>query len=774
MKRAYIILLLLMLVLPGAQAQRVGVVFSGGGAKGLYHIGILKALEENRIPVDYIAGTSMGAIIAGLYAIGYTPEEMAQLFLSDQVKLWMSGRIEREYMFYFNRMQPRQDMISLNLDLKAERNIAVLPTSLVPSTQIDMAFNEIFATATAYTEGDFDELFVPFRCVASDVYNKQAVVYREGDIGKAIRASMTIPMVFRPLKADSVLLYDGGIYNNFPWEPLEEDFQPDIFIGGKCVKGLQNPDETNLVEQIEAITMMHTDFDLPEGKGILIERVFDDVGMLDFGRAQYIMDLGYADAMEMMDSIKSRIPRRQQPDELLNKRLAFRSELPELVFEDYQVKGLTNHQSRYVRRLLGLDDEEARSFDYQQFKSAYFKILSEGEIIGDYPEMVYNDSTGFFTVNLPLRSKPSFRIKFGGNISSAALNQAYFGTEYKMMAQSAHTFSFDGNFSGAYTSVRGGWRTDFYLKTPIYFELKYNYNAYNYRKAPNWSKFSKYGYHGYRDNYFSGSLGIPWGRSSAVQLRFNGASNRFDYYERDYILQQFGSSDQTVFKYYGAQLGVTTRTLNFAQFPTRGIAQSISAIFVNGRENFHPGENYEPWEQVGTADASDAGPVNPYPEKATRRWLGARYTREQYYSLNRWLSLGYHIDAVYTSIPDFYTEHGTNFVSPGFAPTPYSQALYMDKFRSKWYLGTGVMPTIEFGDNFYLKNSAYLFFSDKFLESGLRMKDKIRYILDFSLVYQSPIGPASLTVTNFEETTRRWFVVFNFGYTLFNKRGLFY
>ncbi len=243
MKRVCLLVLLLWIVsLSAVRGQRVGVVFSGGGAKGLYHIGILKALEENRIPVDYISGTSMGAIIAGLYAIGYTPDEMARLFLSDQVRLWMSGQIETEYAFYFNRMQPRQEMLSINLTLASQKNLtAVLPTNLVPSTQLDMAFNEIFATATAATGGDFDRLLVPFRTVASDVYNKQEVVYRGGDMGRAIRASMTIPMVFRPLRADSVLLYDGGIYNNFPWNVLEEDFQPDIFIGGKCIKSFPIP-----------------------------------------------------------------------------------------------------------------------------------------------------------------------------------------------------------------------------------------------------------------------------------------------------------------------------------------------------------------------------------------------------------------------------------------------------------------------------------------------------------------------------------------------------
>ena len=292
MKRIATLLLTLLLLAPAASGQRVGVVFSGGGSKGLYHIGILKALEENHIPVDYVAGTSMGAIIAGLYAVGYTPAEMERLFLSDQVKLWMSGQIESEYSYYFNRMKPRQDMITLNLDFKARKNIAVLPTNLVPATQIDMAFNEMFAAATAASGGDFDDLLVPFRCVAADIYGKREVVFRGGDIGEAIRSSMAIPLVFRPIRVDSVLYFDGGIYNNFPWQTLQDDFAPDVFIGGKCIREIPDPDEGNLIDLVEALTMTRTDFGLPEGRSVLIDHVFEDVNVIDFSRARYIIETG--------------------------------------------------------------------------------------------------------------------------------------------------------------------------------------------------------------------------------------------------------------------------------------------------------------------------------------------------------------------------------------------------------------------------------------------------------------------------------------------------
>lgn len=778
MKRIGTLILTLFLVFSSLSGQRVGVVLSGGGAKGLYHIGILKALEEHNIPIDYISGTSMGAIIAGLYAVGYTPDEMAEIFLSDQVKLWMTGRIESSYFFYFNRMKPRQDMFTLNLDLKAEKNIAVFPSNLIPSTQIDMAFNEIFASATALSERDFDNLFVPFRCIVSDMYNKKEVVCRSGDVGQAIRASMTIPMVFQPLMADSVWLYDGGIFNNFPWEVLEEDFQPDFFIGGKCVRGVLNPNAQGIIEQIETMMMTHTDFNLPEGRSVMIERIFKEVSTLDFSRAQYIMDLGYEDTMEMMDSILVQIPARRSAEELVSRRLAFRSRLPDLVFDNYQVNGVTDDQAYYVRRMLGLDEEEERRFDYQQFKSAYFKILSEGEVIGDYPEMRYNDSTGYFTVDLFLRTRPSFRVKFGGNISSTSLQQAYFGVEYKTIARSAHTLNFDGNFSGAYTSLRTGWRTDFHMKTPVYFDVEFNLNKYNYERGPNWGTFGRYGYKGYKDDYVSTSFGLPLGRSSALQFRFNLGKDEFRYFERDDESLYTGKKDRTKFNFYGVQAEASRRTLNYSMYPTRGTFQSISGIFVDGKERFLPGDGFIPRDADGNIIRDANGEIrygmNPYPGKKRRSWLGARFMREEYFPVSFWFSFGYTLDATWTNRPDFYTERATNFISPGFTPVPYSRSLYMSKFRGEYYAGAGFIPIIEFGDHFYLKNSIHLYFSDKFLESGFDLNEKLRYILNSSLVYQTPIGPASLTITNFEESSRKWFVMFNFGFTLFNKRGLFY
>ena len=760
----YVLTLFLALFSLGLSAQRVGLVLSGGGAKGLYHIGVLKALEENEIPIDYVSGTSMGSIVAGLYAIGYTPDEMADLFESEQVRYWMSGKIESRYFYYFKRMTPTPAMVTLNLNLKAKKNIAVLPTNLIPSTQIDLSFNEIFDPASAESKGDFNNLFVPFRCIASDVYNKREVVFRHGDIGRAIRASMTIPLVFRPLKQDSILLYDGGIYNNFPWQVLEEDFDPDVLIGSKCVSGVKNPDENNLMEQVEAITMMHTDYNLPEDKGIMIERVFEDVGMLDFAQARYIIEKGYEDAMARMDSIKARIPRRVGSDELHNRRLVYRSGLPELVFDDYRIQGLNSQQVKYVRRMLGLKKgkDENEVFSFPEFKSEYFKILSEGEITGDYPRMTYDDTTGYFSVDLTLRTRPSFRIMLGGNISSTSLNQAYVGLEYKLLDKNAYSFRFGGNFSTLYTSILLGLRGDFFLRKPFYYDLYFVYNRYNYKNGSPQSLFRKYGYNKLNDNYLTASVGFPLGRSSVFQVKGNVGRNNYFYFTDPARQYEEGvKSERTKFDFYGVQAEVTKQTLNFTLYPTRGIHQTASVVYVHGKENFHPGNVY-----TGTA----------FPESSRRKWFGGRFMREEYFPVSRWFSFGYLVDCVISSHPDFYTEHATNFTAPAFTPTPFSQTVYLDKFRSNTFVGAGLMPTFEFTENFYLKNSGYLFLPEEYLRfrDKDRRKERMRYMLSSSLVYQTPIGPASLTLSRFDMNPKKWFLVFNFGYTLFNKKGLFY
>ena len=759
-----IITLILLLSATLASAQRVGLVLSGGGAKGLYHIGVIKALEENGIPIDYVSGTSMGAIIAGLYAIGYTPEQMAEIFESNQIKYWMSGKIEDKYIYYFKQRRPNAAMITLRIDFRNPQRIAKLqlPTSLIQSNTLDLAFVEFFSGPSAQCGGDFDKLFVPFRCIATDAAARKEVVYRGGDLGKAIRASMTIPLVFRPIKQDSTLLYDGGIYNNFPWQVLQEDFKPDILIGSKCVEGNSKPKEDNPMEQILALTMMHTDYDLPSDEDILIDHTFDDVTTLDFSKAAYVIDRGYQDAMAKMPQIFERVVRRADTTELDLRRAAYRMSLPKLVFDKYEISGMGKKQTQYMKRILQLDKklEEQKLFDFDQFRSEYFKMLSEGEIEGDFPDVAYNDTTKSFQLDLHLRTKPSLKLMFGGNISSTSMNQAYVGVEYRRLGRNMHTYNFDGYFSALYSSVFVGGRNDFFWKIPFAVDYGFYYNYYNFFKSDfgmlskhNDLSFAKQG-----DLHLTAGLSMPTDRFQAFSMRFNIGRENFRYF------QSTGHSDDDVmdqsrFPFLGVKLELARNNLNYLMYPTRGLRQSISAIYVSGLEYYTPG-TFAP-----TADRVEEN----------RYWFGARFTREQYFRIAKWFSLGYLVDGVITTHPSFSNEYATNISSPAFQPTPHSRLVYLKDFRSKSFIGGGIIPTFEFGPRFYLKNSVYAFLPEDANKSTADVRKRLRYIFNSSLVYQTHIGPISLTLSKYDATTsHNWFLTCNFGFMLFNGSGLFY
>ena len=241
-------LLLLVLILAASfmlQAQtdtniqptrlKVGIVLGGGGAKGAAHIGVLKYIEEMGIPVDYVAGTSMGSIIGGLYALGYTPDQLQQLISNVDWSKYIGNKIDRSTLS--KEMRRRNSTLIANipfsLDNLFDNNsnktlISQLPSAFVNNSSLVNLFNDL---CVGYQEQmDFNDLPIPFACVATDMITGKEVVLRYGCVPTAMRASMAIPGVFSPVTIDTALLVDGGLVNNFPADVLKE-MGADIIIG---------------------------------------------------------------------------------------------------------------------------------------------------------------------------------------------------------------------------------------------------------------------------------------------------------------------------------------------------------------------------------------------------------------------------------------------------------------------------------------------------------------------------------------------------------------
>ena len=177
--------------------QKIGLVFSGGGATGFAHIGVLKALEENNIPIDYITGTSAGALVGALYASGLSPLEIEALAKSNEFFLMSQGLLEDEYKFYLHNADIDAELLSIKLS-KDSIIQKSLPTNLLNSTYLDLELMHLLGVNLNAANNSFDSLFIPFRCIASDITTKESIIFREGSLNMAVRASMTYPFFLSP------------------------------------------------------------------------------------------------------------------------------------------------------------------------------------------------------------------------------------------------------------------------------------------------------------------------------------------------------------------------------------------------------------------------------------------------------------------------------------------------------------------------------------------------------------------------------------------------
>lgn len=245
------LLMIPLLLIPHAFEQektedrpKVGVVLSGGAAKGFSHIGALKVLEEAGIPVDYIAGTSMGAIVGGLYAIGYEAHVIDSLVKEQDWRYLLSDEIHRGNLPSSLKENKNRELYILSLPyemkIKEKRGKVRLPPGIINGQNLHSLFSNL--TIGYQDTVDFNHLPIPFACVAADSRSGTEVVFREGILPEAMRASMAIPGIFSPLEKDSMLLIDGGIINNYPVDIVRE-MGADIVIGI-----LVSPDYKTIVE----------------------------------------------------------------------------------------------------------------------------------------------------------------------------------------------------------------------------------------------------------------------------------------------------------------------------------------------------------------------------------------------------------------------------------------------------------------------------------------------------------------------------------------------
>ena len=742
-------------------AQRVGLVMSGGGAKGLAHIGVIKALEENNIPIDYVAGTSIGAIIGSLYAMGFPPDEMADVIRSDEFRYWMTGTIEPKYQYYFKTSEILPNFLNIGIDIKDSLKVSTrLPGSIISPVQMNYVFLKMFSQANAVCHGDFDSLFVPFRCVASNVNEKKVYVFRRGDLGDAVRASMTYPFVFKPIKIDGKLMFDGGIYNNFPINVMEEDFSPDFIIGSNVSSDSFEVKEGNLYSQLEAMIITRSDAVVPSDRGVMLKFKLDDVGLLDFGRVNELVQLGYEQTLAMIPEIRRRVQRQVPLDKVNARRFIFREEFPELRFKNIVLDGseLNAAQKDYIRQTL---EKKGRRFELAEVKTDYFKLLADKQIDEIIPHAVYNRDNGLFDLHLNVRPHERFSVLFGGNLSSSVANQTYIGLNYKGFSSYTYDLLVDGQFGRLYNAGRAIFRFDLPTQPPLYFKLAVNTHTFNHFASDRiFYEDNRQVTQNQRETYFKVNAGMPVSMSSLMELGFT-AGNMRDTYRREGLVYPDGKSDISKYDVIGTALRYEANSLDSRQYPTAGNSRRYLAQYFWSRNRYN-------------AIAEGIENFKGYDD-----WLQLSVYQEIYFKINRLFSLGLLGEAVYSNrkLQPNYT--ATLLQLPAFTPTLHSKTTFNKAFRASEYVALGVKPIWHINRQLHLRGEFYGFLplknitlsdsEQKVNYLNYKISTAPDYIAELALVLRIKSLSLSAFSNYYSAPDNNFNVGVNFGFLLFNK-----
>lgn len=750
--------LMLMLIL-GQQvsAQKVTVVLSGGGSFGAGHIGVLRALEENGVPIDCIVGTSAGAVVGGLYSIGYTPDEIEKLMSSPQFQRWASGMIDKENIFYFQNDNINSSLINLNVD-PGKKIASILPTHVYSSDQIDFEVMGLFSQANAVARENFDSLLVPFRCVVSDISHSRPVVLRSGNLGRAVRGSMAIPFVYSPVVIDSTLLYDGGIFENFPNETAIAEFHPDVIIGSKVTK--RSPDaslDDPLLQVLHLIQAEQPDT-IPFSPSVIIRpKIPPKVGMLNFEESKRLADSGYVATMREMEAIKKIVPRVVDRSEIERKREQFKARFPDLVFDSVRITGPRKVEASNLGNTL-LATGEKLTID--ELEPEYFKLFGNGNIVSMFPMATYDTLRKAYTLDIEVHKARPFVFRVGGNISLSSFNEGFAEIRYNPVWVRPVYVLANGYFGQPYASGMIAGRVYFNHPHTWFLSAYLSYNRYSYFSNTSYffdvqqtSSITE------KMVTFTPYLGIPVKNNALIKLGSEFATA----YGLYYLTENLTSSDtltKVKFRYNNPFVSFDYYTLNKKQYPNSGLSFHSSLSYISGTEFNLKGNSDEFLPGIST----------------DRYWFRLDASYEKYFRIARRITGGTYFAVNVSGQPMFNSYIRALTYSQPFQPLPESRTLFLPGYRAPDWGATGVKAIIKIFKEVELRNEFYMYQPYRSIDynpdTHLAVYNKPftdrSYIASMTVVWNAFLGPISVGMDYYSNSADKMLFSVNLGYIFFN------
>jgi len=434
---------------------KIGLALSGGGARGFAHVGVLEWFEQHRIPVDYIAGTSMGGLIGAMYAIGKSPAELRKIVTTLDWDVLLRGYPSFQQLSY-RRKEDRLNIPGpITLGFK---NGASLPAGINAGMEVGLIFEKY---AMPYDlVSNFDDLPIPFRCVATDLAKGESVVLKSGSLSRSLRATMSIPGLFTPVELDGHLLADGAVMNNIPTDVVKE-MGADIVIAVDIGTPLGDKDSIGgLFSVISQTTSVATIENVRRNirlADLLISPDLEKYSLMDFADANAIADLGFKGAEQkalLLDKFALSEPEWQQ--HLAARRAKLRTELPTPSF--VKVEGGDKRTTAQIEE--ALSEIDGKPIDHHELEEGLRKVWGTGRLESlDYQWIREGGKDGLLIRTVDKSYGPPFL-----DVGFVVNNSATDDTEVNLLGRL--TFYDLGRNNAE-------WRTDFSLGTRVAIGTEY-------------------------------------------------------------------------------------------------------------------------------------------------------------------------------------------------------------------------------------------------------------------------------------------------------------
>jgi len=760
--------LTLMLFTSTVAGQSVGLVLSGGGAKGSAHIGVIKALEENDIPIDYIIGTSMGAVVGALYATGFSPEEMETIVSSPSFQHWMNGTSTEKYQYNYTKSQDDASWLSLDLIIDSKSR-ASLNTPIANDLVINFVLNEYLTQAAQQADFDFNKLFVPFKSVAADVFRQRAIAIDSGSIMQAVRASMAVPFFYRPIKYNNQYLFDGGIYNNFPVDIMLDEFNPDMIIGSNVAtkKDEEYPYDTDEEVINDALLFMFLDRSDPRElreSDVYIEPDMKGFSALDFDKAGDFVKIGYDATIEKINTLKEKVSRSVKKNTLKDKREKLKESFQPYEFGALELYGFNEKQRTFVNKLINFKDGK-KSLEY--VRNAYFQLVSEPYFKNVYPGFSYDKDAGHFVFELYIKStaKNALTLEFGGNVSTRQVSVLQLGVRLNSFKTKLNTYNLRLSTGRFYESVNFGVRLNTNPKRRVFLEPNFVYNHWDYLNTGDILAGGAEPVVINRiDRSIGGTLGIGTGSRSVITLNTRVIRNT-DQFGNSSTVSSNDILDQVDLTSFVSEIAYERNSLNRKQFPTAGSRFYATAEYFNGFVDYNPG--------------TTSVLFNPNVSNSMSRntnWVALNLEFDEYFKVSDRYSFGWMFNGQFSTFKPLFNFRGTQLYLPVFEPMFDSRTFFLENFRAQGYLGAGMKHIWNYGKSFEMRVELYAYSPFKRVTESLNQEAQVEtgfespsFLGMAALIYNTLPGPISLRINYIEDNNVPFGLMLSFGYLIFER-----